>query len=498
MKNSHYQTIRSLLKPSAIRKVILFCILNVLMVNLAFAQPSKQKKSHTNSSSSYTAKDYVITLKKVTDLMVNDVTSPVAASRYYAYINLAAYEVINPREEFSLMSSLKRERLSNTSFSVQLLNEKNFISENGNSAISQNASVSNQHRSFATLLTILKMGEKLLPSGPALRPEISQLKNDSKKYGIQEVELNRIEMQVDSLVKNFVTWSAQDGFRALNNRLRYTPTKGDAYWQPTAPSYMAPVEPHWNKLKPFLLDSCTQFKVAEPVSYDTNSGTPFMDLTKEVYEISQKSDSVQQAIAMFWDCNPFAVQQLGHVEFGLKKISPGGHWIGITGIACINENLSLEQSALVHAMVSITLADAFIACWDEKYRSNRVRPETVINRLIDPSWRPLLQTPPFPEYVSGHSVASTAAAEILTKIFGEQYAFTDDTEVEFELPIRKFESFNSAAAEASVSRLYGGIHFRDAIDQGIQQGRSIGNLSNRIFDQHIRKLKISYNASVRN
>jgi hypothetical protein len=498
MKNSHYQTICRLLKPSAIRKVILFCFLNTVMINLAVAQASKKKNNHNNSPSSYTTKDYVIILKKVTDLMVNDVTSPVAASRYYAYINLAAYEVINQREELSLMSSLKREKLSLTNFSSDLSFEKIYRNPSGNSATSQNTSVLDQHKSFAALLTILKMGERLLPSGPALRPEITLLKTASKKYGIQEDELTSIEIQIDSIVKSFVSWSAQDGFRALNNRLRYTPTNGDAYWQPTAPSYMAPVEPHWNKLKPFFLDSCSQFKVAKPVLYDTNSGTPFMNLTKEVYEISQKSDSTKKAIAMFWDCNPFAVQQLGHVEFGLKKISPGGHWIGITGIACINENLSLEQSALVHAIVSITLADAFIACWDEKYRSNRVRPETVINRLIDPSWRPLLQTPPFPEYVSGHSVASTAAAEVLTKIFGENYSFTDDTEVEFELPIRKFESFNSAAAEASISRLYGGIHFRDAIDQGIQQGRSIGNLSNRIFDQHIRKLKISYNASVRN
>ena len=455
-------------------KIILFCMMNVIMINLAFAQVSRNKNRFANSSSAYTTKDYVVTLKKVTDLMVSDVTSPVAASRYYAYINLAAYEVINQKEELSLLPFLKREKLSITNIGYS------------------------QHKSFATLLTVLKMGEKLLPSGPALRPEITLLKTESKKYGIQEEEMTGIEKGVDSVVKMFISWSAQDGFRALNNRLRYTPTKGDAYWQPTAPSYMAPVEPHWNKLKPFLLDSCAQFKVAAPVLYDTNSGTPFMNLTKEVYEISKKSDSAQKAIAMFWDCNPFAVQQLGHVEFGLKKISPGGHWIGITGIACINENLLLEQSALVHAMVSITLADAFIACWDEKYRSNRVRPETVINRLIDPSWRPLLQTPPFPEYVSGHSVASTAAAEVLTKIFGEKYSFTDDTEVEFELPIRKFESFNSAAAEASVSRLYGGIHFRDAIDQGIQQGRLIGKLSNKIFDQHIRKLKNFNNASVRN
>lgn len=502
-------------KLSILRRVLLFCLLNTIMMHPVFAQESQKKNRNVSSqnisSSSYSTKDYVITLKKVTDLMVSDVTSPVAASRYYAYINLAAFEVVNQNEELSLLSVLKRDKINLEDLSATLfLNNENPNSDLSSTALktssgskrikrtAKNNAVFNQHKSFASLLTILKMGEKLLPSGPFLKPEIALLKNEAIKYGLQSRDVSLIETFVDSAVKKFISWSALDGFRALNNRLRYTPTKGDAYWQPTAPSYMAPVEPHWNKLKPFLLDSCSQFKVAAPVLYDTNSGTPFMNLTKEVYEISEKSDSAQKAIAMFWDCNPFAVQQLGHVEFGLKKISPGGHWIGITGIACINEKLSIQQSALVHSIVSLTLADAFIACWDEKYRSNRVRPETVINRLIDPSWRPLLQTPPFPEYISGHSVASTAAAEVLTNIFGDHYPFVDDTEVEFELPVRNFNSFNSAAAEASVSRLYGGIHFRDAIDQGIQQGRSIGKLSNKIFDQHIRKLKNSYNVSVRN
>jgi len=195
---------------------------------------------------------------------------------------------------------------------------------------------------------------------------------------------------------------------------------------------------------------------------------------KEVYDVSRKQDSAKQNIAMFWDCNPFAVQQLGHVEFGLKKISPGGHWIGIAGIACRKQNLNLRETSLVHALLSFGLADAFIACWDEKYNSNRIRPETAINRLIDPAWRPLLQTPPFPEYVSGHSVASTTAAHILTSLFGPNFEYTDDTEVEFELPERRFNSFQDAANEASISRLYGGIHFRDAIDNGIQMGEQIG------------------------
>jgi membrane-associated phospholipid phosphatase len=146
------------------------------------------------------------------------------------------------------------------------------------------------------------------------------------------------------------------------------------------------------------------------------------------------------------------------------------------GIACKKKKLSIGKTAYVHVLVSIALADAFIACWDEKYRSDRVRPETAIQKLINPRWLPLLQTPPFPEYVSGHSVASTAAAVTLTKIFGDNFSYTDDSEVEFGLPVRKYKSFLAASSEAAISRLYGGIHFRDAIDEGIWQGRKVGEL----------------------
>lgn len=400
--------------------------------------------------------------------MVNDVTSPVAASRYYAYINLAAYEVGNAGTQNnygSLTGILKR-------------NPGPVYMKKLNKSAS----------SFATILTVYKMGERMLPTGIMLRPEINSLKETALTRGMDQQSISLVEKYIDSAVKQFLYFSRQDGFTALSNRMRYTPIQGDAYWQPTAPSFMAPVEPHWNKLKTFLIDSCNQFMVDPPALYDTTNGSPFMELTREVYDISRQSDSSQKAIAMFWDCNPFAVQQMGHVEFGLKKISPGGHWIGITGIACIKEDLPVLKTALVLAMVSITLADAFIACWDEKYSSNRVRPETVINRLIDPNWRPLLQTPPFPEYVSGHSVASNAAAVVLESIFGKDFSFLDDTEVEFDLPARTFNSFNEAAAEASVSRLYGGIHFRDAIDQGIVQGKKIGDFSRQKFSGHIKKL----------
>jgi len=125
-------------------------------------------------------------------------------------------------------------------------------------------------------------------------------------------------------------------------------------------------------------------------------------------------------------------------------------------------------------MTSIALFDAFISCWDEKYRSNLIRPETIINEHIDPAWVPLLQTPPFPEYTSGHSVISSASAVALTDLFGDQFAFVDSTEVEYGLPARSFGSFYEAADEAAISRLYGGIHYRPAIDNGVKQGKRFG------------------------
>ncbi len=134
----------------------------------------------------------------------------------------------------------------------------------------------------------------------------------------------------------------------------------------------------------------------------------------------------------------------------------------------------MVRSAEAYVCVALSLADGFISCWDEKYRSKLVRPETYINQHIDENWAPLLQTPPFPEYTSGHSVISTSAAVTLTSMFGENYAFTDSTEVEFGMPSRSFKSFMEASQEAAVSRVYGGIHYSPACENGKVQGRQVG------------------------
>jgi len=402
----------------------------------------------------YGTTDYIATLKKVTDIMVNDVTSPVAASRYYAYITMAASEVqalFNPGKVITFRGRLQ-----------------------GFTGISSQINVNVCNEAFAVVYMVAKMGEKLLPSGYLLKPVADSMAQNALLKGVPESVADNTKQLIQGCIEQLMVYVKADGFTKMANLRRYTPTKGDAWWQPTQPAFMTPVEPHWKTLRTFTLDSAQQYKTKPPVVYDTMPASPYMVQLTEVYNIGRAATKEQQEQAMFWDCNPFAIQQIGHVQFGLKKISPGGHWIGITGIACHQQKVSLQQTVLSHALVSIALADAFIACWDEKYRTNRLRPETAINRLIDPRWHPLLQTPPFPEYVSGHSVASMAAATVLTKLFGNHFAFNDDSEVEFDLPVRHYTSFMAAAEEAAISRLYGGIHYRDAITEGVWQGKMVG------------------------
>lgn len=416
-------------------------------------------KSYTSAKNSSDSEVYVAALKRVTDIMINDVTSPVAAARYYAYTTMASYEAIS------------------------LLQPKKYPSFGKIDLIlpgSANFKQIENHISKSSILALWKTAASLLPSGSELKPLIDSL---SRTLPDRSVQL------IDQVVIQVVAIAMKDGFLQLNNLKRYTPKRGPAFWQPTAPAFMAPVEPHWNTISPLVLDSASQFKPLPPVPFSVEKNAPFYQLLKEVYDIVRSKDDEKLAIANFWDCNPYHISQIGHVEFGTKKISPGGHWIGITGIACIKNRKSIEETTLIHALVAMTLHDAFIACWDEKYRSHRVRPETAIREFMDKSWKPILQTPPFPEYLSGHSVASSAASVILTRIFGDGFYFDDYVEVEFGLPVRSFSSFSEAAMEASVSRLYGGIHFRDAIEQGIWQGKQIGQFVSTQFKNHFNLIK---------
>jgi hypothetical protein len=160
--------------------------------------------------------------------------------------------------------------------------------------------------------------------------------------------------------------------------------------------------------------------------------------------------------------------------YATKKFSPPGHWMNIVGIAAKKAKTDFNTTVASYTATSIALFDGFISCWKTKFNRNSIRPETVINKYVDPAWRPYIQTPPFPSYVSGHSVISAASAEVMTHFFGDNFAYTDTSELEFGVPNRSFKSFRHAADEASWSRLYGGIHFRADLEQGAIVGRQIG------------------------
>ena len=431
---------------------------------LLFFAVALMNSGFSQKITSFATNDYIRALKHATDVMVNDATSPVAAARYYAYINLAANETVAlfDKQQPSFAGVVKG--LSNITVDDELSKRAD--------------------PNLAIIFVLYKSATRLLPSGYLLEKNIDSLKIIAKKKKLSKEKINATVELVDKVVEKILKYASGDGFVKLSGLRRFTPSPGDEYWQPTAPGFISAIEPHWNTLRTFLLDSCSQFSPPPPNKYSSDTSSLFYKELEEVYTLGKNLSKQQTDIAMFWDCNPFALNQVGHLEFGIKKISPGGHWMGITGIACKKQKLSLSKTAYAHAVLSIGLSDAFVSCWNDKYKYNRVRPVTAIRKLIDRNWSPLLQTPPFPEYTSGHSVISTTASNLLTHLFGQNFSFTDDTEIEFGLSSRNFNSFADASKEAAISRLYGGIHFRDAIENGVKEGEQIGNFFITRFPQY--------------
>lgn len=292
---------------------------------------------------------------------------------------------------------------------------------------------------------------------------------NSKQYGLIVSE-------------HILNWASKDNYNQTRTFPKYTIKSEDEFWKPTPPDYMDGIEPHWSKIRTMVIDSSSQFPAPKPFKVNLKKNSPFYGQLMEVYNVTTNLSDEQVEMAKFWDCNPYVSHHKGHAMFATKKITPGGHWINICKIVSEKSNSNDLESIRTYALVSIALFDSFISCWDEKWKTIVVRPETLINEYIDEDWLPLLQTPPFPEYTSGHSVISRASAVILTKIFGDEFSFDDTSEIEFGLPMRSFDSFIHASDEAAISRLYGGIHYEMAISNGVTQGQEIGDfISNKLM-----------------
>jgi len=428
-------------------------ILKVLLVFILLVTGCKKSEPIV-----ITPEDFHSSVDKVTQVMIHDIFSPPVASRIYAYPNIAAYEI------------LAQDHTGYNSLADQLHGFSPIPKPSSNKV--------DINFELAALIAHMDLSKKLIFSEDRIESYRDSLYsmwenqnkkqfNDSKEYGL-------------SVADHVAGWMDKDNYKQTRTMPKFTvDSDNPSRWQPTPPAYMSGIEPHWNKIRPFVIDSASQFRPTPPPPFSMEEDSDFYKEVREVYDISNEitskgDESEEVAIAQFWDCNPYVSVTRGHLMFATKKITPGAHWIGIAKIASKNSNADFAKTVYTYTKTSIAIADAFISCWDEKYRSNLIRPETLINKHFDDSWEPILQTPPFPEYTSGHSVVSGAAATALTSIYGDGFSFDDDTEVPYGLPVRSFNSFREAADEAAISRMYGGIHYRAAVEIGVRQGRSLG------------------------
>ncbi len=403
-----------------------------------------------------TPMDYHNALDKLTEIMIYDIFSPPVASRIYVYPSIAAYEII-----------VQDTTNSYKSLSGQIEHLP---------PIPKTDKITDINYNMAAVMSYLTVSEEFIFSTQKIKTyKDSVYKNWSKspKFKSSLDYANQVSQHI-------IEWSKQDNYAQTRSMPKFSiNTEDPSRWVPTPPDYMDGIEPNWNKMRTFVLDSTSQFKPERPTPFSLEKDSQFYKEVMQVYdsvnkarELGDKSEMIE--IAKFWDCNPYVSTHKGHMMFATKKITPGAHWILINKIASQKANFNFAETSRSYAYLCIGVYEAFISSWDEKYRSNLIRPETVINQHIDEQWTPILQTPPFPEYTSGHSVVSGAASEVMTDIYGDNFYFEDTTEVPFGLTVRHFNSFREAAKEAMMSRLYGGIHYMPANRNGLKQGKKVG------------------------
>jgi membrane-associated phospholipid phosphatase len=278
---------------------------------------------------------------------------------------------------------------------------------------------------------------------------------------VDKAVIDRSTARGEAIGTAIVAWAAQDGAAdAVSKAKTYKLPSGSQWDYVITTPGTVPVGPYWGTVRTFALQKPTECDIPANIDFSSDPTSTLYKQAAEVKTVGDHLTDEQKAIANWWVDTP---GQTG---------APSGHWMLIANQMVGNLHLKLDRAAEVYAMVGMTLGDAFIACWQLKYEHPYLRPVTYIDRYIAPDWKPYIATPPFPTYVSGHSVASVAAADVLTALLGT-VAFTDNTHVKDGQAARSFTSFTAAANEAAISRLYGGIHFRVDIENGLAQGRCV-------------------------
>lgn len=324
----------------------------------------------------------------------------------------------------------------------------------------------------AVLDAALTAGAKALfantgPTGQRALVAMGRKQEQRVSEGLAPEVMARSAAYGQAVAAHILAWAETDGGADIVNMgfpLDYTLVDKPGQWVPTSKIALQqkPLLPGWGQNRPFAMPTGTPCALPPPPAYSEDPTSAFYAQAKEVYDIKNNLTDEQRMIARYWS------------DDAMLSNTPPGHWIAIAQQIAARDSLPIERQVDVLARLGVAVADGFVGCWQAKYQYNLLRPITYIRKLIDPKWETLLISPPFPEYPSGHSTQSSAAATVMTAIFGDNFAFSDGSGVDDGLPERSFPSFEAAAHEAALSRLYGGIHFRAAIDRGFEQGACIG------------------------
>lgn len=421
-------------------------LLPALMIALAIAGVSGRALAQDR------AQDVLHTWYRLTLELVRHTPtySPPVASRSFAYLGVTAYEAVASGAESGLVT------LAGQLNELQPVPAREAGREYDDAVVIQ-----------AALSAAVK--ELFGNTGPTGQRAIAAVERKLAALAASDVGpeiVARSESYGRSVAEHILAWSRTDGGAVVENMgfpREYSLAQGPAHWVPTSliSQQQFPLLPEWGGVRAFAMPEGGSCGLPPPPAYSEAEGSEFHAEAIEVYRVAKELTPEEGAIARFWSDDP------------MLSPTPPGHWLSIAFQMLDQEDAGLPQSVETLARLGVVLADSFIGCWHTKYEFDLLRPVTYIRRVIDPAWEPFLITPPFPEYPSGHSTQSSAAAEVLTALYGEDRAFEDATHVDDGLPARRYASFRAAAEEAAVSRLYGGIHFRAAIERGLEQGRCI-------------------------
>lgn len=383
--------------------------------------------------------------------------TPPVASRALGYSGLGAYEsVVHGRSD--------RGSLAGT------LPQLASLPEPDNGVIYHWPEVANQVMYELTVELFENAPTELLVELENLRSEYTVQHESQTDDETMSISIDYGLELADALL-DYASGDGQYGCQYTNFPAEYEAPVGAGLWTPL-PGQSA-LQPYWGDKRCFVVEFVSSEMLApEPPEFSTEDGSVLYDEAMMVYDAVNNASEEEVTIAEYWADGPGTVTPPGHSFSMLRQV------LGL-------EESDLAFASEAYARMGFGVADAFVQCWKTKYVYNLERPITYIQSYIDAEWETIVDTPPFPEYTSGHSSQSGAFGAIMADLFGDEYTFTDTTHGELFGGPRTFTSFSQCAEETAVSRLYGGIHYPVGNVMGSMSGDMIGEMVNELFDQTV-------------